>query len=382
MTTSATRATSATGFKLTISREALREGLAAVAPAVPNKATLPALTNVLLRTTERGLELVGTDLDVRVHSEVAADVDGKGALTIPAKRLVAIAKELPPSPCRLSNGDNKAKLECGHASYRLHALPEEEFPSSLDLEFDNPITIAASDVQALAHLTAFAVSKEDSRPILNGVLLQFEKDVLRFVATNGHRMALAERKIDYRGEPMSDVIVPAKALAHMTRLFSGDYELEIARNGLWFGVRSSTAKVYTRLIEGPYPDYRNVIPTKHEREVIVDRVAFEAAVRRMVPVAPEGTHRIVLDLSTSLLKVRAETADIGDGKDQVPVKFEGAPLVFGANTSYLLEILTRIESDEVRMFVTGAERAIVFKPTDNTRKERALFLLMPLRVVD
>ena len=248
-------------MRFTISREKLQEGLGAVAASIPAKTTLPVLSNILLETTERGIRLSGTDLDIAVSTEVTADVEQQGAITIPAKKLSEIARELPPSPVKVAAaGEQRVTLECGRSRFKLLGLPKDEFPAFPAVKFDQSWRVKSGELQQLIGHTAFAVSTEESRPILNGVLWELRPDRMRMVATNGHRLAKMELPITSAGAPEGNLIVPPKALEQIRRLFPADEELEIARGDNHLGFRSPLTSVFTRLIEGPYPPYEQVIP--------------------------------------------------------------------------------------------------------------------------
>src|ERR1041385_8312094 len=256
-------------MRFTISREKLQEGLAAVTASIPAKTTLPVLANILVETTDRGIKLSGTDLDIAVSTEVTADVETRGAVTIPAKKLSEIARELPPSPVKIAAiGEQRITLECGRSRFKLLGLPRDEFPSFPSVKFNESWRIKSGDLQKLISHTSFAVSMEESRPILNGVLWELEPEMMRMVATNGHRLAKMEMPIKSSAAPSGNFIVPPKALEQVRRLFPEDEELEIAKGENHLGFRSPFTAVYTRLIEGPYPNYDQVIPRDNNRVAI------------------------------------------------------------------------------------------------------------------
>src|SRR3982750_1251930 len=198
-------------MRFTISREKLQEGLAAVTPTTPPKTTLPVLANILVETTEKGIRLSGTDLDIAVTTEVSADVEAQGAVTIPAKKLSEIARELPPAPVRIAAvGEQRITLECGRSRFKLLGLPRDEFPTFPSVRFDESWRIRSGDLQKLIGHTSFAVSTEESRPILNGVLWELKPESMRMVATNGHRLGKMEGPIKSTGAPPPHLIVPPK----------------------------------------------------------------------------------------------------------------------------------------------------------------------------
>src|SRR3954468_17002930 len=210
-------------MKLTITREQLQEGLVAVAASGPAKTTLPILSNILLEAKKDGIRLSGTDLDIAVSTTVPAEVDEEGAITLPAKKLSDIARELPAASVRISSaGEQRAQVECGKSKFRLLGLPKDEFPSFPQVKFENAWKAPAKDLHKLISHVAFAVSTEESRPILNGVLWELRSELMRMVATNGHRLAKMEVPIAAAGAPSSDLIVPPKALDQIRRLFPED----------------------------------------------------------------------------------------------------------------------------------------------------------------
>jgi DNA polymerase-3 subunit beta len=368
-------------MRFTITREKLQEGLAAVTPAVPNKTTLPVLANLLVQTTDKGIRISGTDLDIAVSTEVTADVEAVGAITIPARKLSEIARELPPAPVKISaTGDQRITLECGRSKFKLLGLPKSEFPSFPAVQFDKAVRIPSGDLQKLIQHTAFAASTEESRPILNGVLWELRSELMRMVATNGHR--LAKMEVPVSGGQKADLIIPPKALEQIRRLFAAEEELEVAQGENHLGFRSPFTSVFTRLIEGPYPGYEQVIPKDNDKYAILDKAAFTSALKRMSVVASDQTHRIRLSFNAGMLKFSVSTPDLGEAQDELPIRYDGDPLDIGFNAAYLLEILRQMPTDEVRMTFRAPERASTLEPEGWTDPSKYLCLLMPLRLVD
>src|SRR3954463_3746138 len=370
-------------MRFTISREKLQEGLAAVTPTTPPKTTLPVLANILVETTDRGIRLSGTDLDIAVTTEVAADVETQGAITIPAKKLSEIAKELPPSPVKIAtSGEQRVTLDCGRSHFKILGLPRDEFPNFPTVKFDASWRIRSGDLQKLISHTSFAVSNEESRPILNGVLWELKPESMRMVATNGHRLAKMEVPIKSTGAPATDLIVPPKALEQVRRLFPADEELEIARGDNHLGFRSPFTAVYTRLIEGPYPNYDQVIPRDNDRVAVADKIALTSALKRMSVIASDQTHRIRLSFNSGILRFSVQTPDLGEATDELAVRYAGDQLDIGFNASYLLEILRFIPTEEVKLTFKAPERAATIEPEGWSDSATYLCLVMPLRLVD
>jgi DNA polymerase III subunit beta len=368
-------------MRLTISREKLQEALTAVAAAVPTKTTLPVLGNLLLETTDKGLRLSGTDLDIGVSTEVLADVESPGAITVPAKKLTEIVRELPPAPVKLSAaGEQRITLECGRSRFKLLGLPRDEFPAFPGVDFSKSWRVRSGDLQKLISHTAFAVSTEESRPILNGVLWEVREKETRMVATNGHR--LAKMETPYTGSLTGDFIIPPKALEQVRRLFPSDEELEVARGENHLAFRSPFTSVFTRLIEGPYPNYDQVIPRDNNRVAIIDKTALQSALKRMAVVASDQTHRVKLSFNSALLKFSVATPDLGEGQDELPIRYDGDPIDIGFNGMYLLEILRYMPTEEIRFTFKEPERAATLEPENWSESGKYLCLVMPLRLVD
>ncbi len=369
-------------MRFTIAREKLQEGLTAVAASIPAKTTLPVLANILVETTEKGIRLSGTDLDIAVSTEVQADVDAPGAITIPAKKLTEIARELPPSPVKVAaQGEQRVSLECGRSRFKLLGLPRDEFPTFPSVKFDGSWRIRSGDLQKLISHTSFAVSTEESRPILNGVLWELRDDRMRMVATNGHRLAKMDLPAGGAGNG-GDLIVPPKALDQVRRLFPAEEELEIARGDNHLGFRSPFTQVFTRLIEGPYPNYEQVIPKDNEKIAVADKAALQSALKRMSVIASDQTHRIRLSFNAGMLKFSVQTPDLGEAADELPVRYTGDPLDIGFNASYLLEILRYMPTEEVKLTFKAPERAATIEPEGWDDQAKFLCLVMPLRLVD
>jgi len=369
-------------MKLTVARERLQEGLVAVAASVPAKTTLPVLANILVEATKDGIRLSGTDLDVAVSTVVPADVDAEGAVTLPAKKLLEIVRELPSAGVRVTAaGEQRVNLECGRSKFKLLGIPKEEFPRFPAVKFDKGWRVTSGDLQKLINCVAFAASTEESRPILNGVLWELRPERMRMVATNGHRLARLDIPVS-GGKENADLIVPPKALEQVRRLFGPSDELEIARSENHLGFRSGHTLVFSRLIEGPYPNYEQVIPRENDKIATVDRQSLAAALRRVGVVASDQTHRVRLGFAAGTLRFSVNTPDLGEANDEIAITYDGDPLEIGFNASYLLEILKYMPTDEVRVTFKAPERAATVEPVGWDDAASYLCLVMPLRLVD
>lgn len=370
-------------MKFTITRQNLHSGLAAVSASIPSKTTLPVLSNILFEAKDDGVWVSGTDLDVSVRVRVQADVTETGSLTAPGKKLQEITRELPDQPVEISTFGDQIELRCGRSQFKLNGLPAEEFPSLPEIGFDGGWSILGKALHGLIHHTSFAVSTEESRPILNGVLWELRDGEMRMVATNGHRLARMTVPAESGDAPSADFIVPPAALQHVQRLFQGEDVLRVARTGNHLGFQSGSTEVFTRLIEGTYPNYEQVIPRDNDKWATVEKKALESAVRRMAVVASDQSHRIRLKFDTGRVHLNVLTPDLGEGYDELELDYDGDELEIGFNANYLLEVLRYMPTDEVKIGFKAPERAATVEPVgEGDDAMDYLCLVMPLRLMD
>lgn len=370
-------------MNFTITRQNLHSGIAAVSASIPSKTTLPVLSNILMEAREDGVWLSGTDLDVSVRVRVPADVREAGSLTAPGKKLQEIARELPEEPVEISTRGDQIELRCGRSHFKLNSLPADEFPSLPDLDFSEGWQAVGKTLHGLIHHTSFAVSTEESRPILNGVLWELRDGEMRMVATNGHRLARMGVKTEPTNAPSADFIVPPAALQQVQRLFKDEDTLQVSHSGNHLGFRAEETEVYTRLIEGSYPNYEQVIPRDNDKIAVVAKKGFESAVRRMAVVASDQTHRIRMTFEPGRVHLNVLTPDLGEGHDELELAYDGEELEIGFNANYFLEVLRYMPTDEVKLAFKAPERAATIEPVgDEGEVPDYLCLVMPLRLLD
>ncbi len=378
-------------MKFTITRQNLHTGLAAVSSSIPSKTTLPVLSNILFETEDGGVWMSGTDLDVSVRVRVPAEIKEPGSLTAPGKKMQEITRELPDQPVEISTRGDQIELACGRSRFKLNGLPADEFPTLPAVDFDAAVAVKGVDLQNLIQHTAFAVSTEESRPILNGVLWELREGSMRMVATNGHRLARMGVPTGPGSITSTDFIVPPAALTQVQRLFKDADEIQVAwdhgadggsrKNHL--GFRSGSIEVYTRLIEGSYPNYEQVIPKDNDKVATIDKKALESAVRRMAVVASDQTHRIRLKFEQDRVHLNVLTPDLGEGHDELELGYGGEEMEIGFNANYLLEVLRYMPTQEIKLTFKAPERAATLEPVGaDDEVIDYLCLVMPLRLLD
>lgn len=367
-------------MKLSVTRDSLHTGLGAVSATIPTKTTLPVLSNILLEAADGRLSLSGTDLDISVRVSIDAEVSEPGSITIPARKFAEIARELPAAPVHIETDGVEIRIESGKTRFKLFGLAPEEFPSAPEIDFTHSWKMEAAQLRELIFRTSFAVSTEESRPILNGVLWQLRPDSAAMIATNGHRLAKMTIDLSGAGAPEADLIVPPKALQQVQRLFNTTGEIELAHSKNHLAFRSADRLVHTRLIEGPYPNYQQVIPTDNDRVATANRDNLSSAIRRMAVVASDQTHRVRMSFSKDKLSFRVQTPDLGEAEEEMAIDYQGDTLEIGFNANYLLEVLKHMPDEDVLLQLKAPERAATFMPASGSPDY--LCLVMPLRLLD
>lgn len=371
-------------MRLTLPNSRFLAALQAVSSAVPRRTTLPVLNNLLLRAEGDSLSLSATDLDLSITRSIDADVTSPGALTVPAQKLLALVKELPGNEdVDLEVKGDQFTLRCGATKVKLSGLPVEEYPTFPEVDFASSWSVDGATLKAMIEKVAFAASTEENRPILNGVLWQLLDSEMRMVATDGYKLARFISKIDNTADVSAQLIVPPKALQQINRLVEDGDTVEVSQSENHLGFRKTGILVLTRLIEGPYPNYENIIPKNNDKTLIVDRPAFEQAVKRMAVISNDQTHRIKLSMGGSALRFSVETPDLGEASDEMPADYSGEPLDIAFNASYLMEVLKNFDTPKLKLEMKAPEKAALLYPAADDggdAEEDYTALLMPLRI--
>lgn len=351
---------------------------------VSPKVTLPIISNILLQLQGKELTLNATDLDISIQTQLKITRGEDGAIALPAKKLAEIIRELPDETISVGIKDKQATIRCGKGEYQLMGMTGEDFPKFPELLPGQTFKVNQSLLARMMHRTLYSTSKDETRPVLNGVLWQISEKEMRMVATDGHRLA---KMTVQQGGPagfQKDVIVPAKTMNQLLRLFGeqdAEVEVMVAENYVVFSLDGTT--LYSRVMEGPYPNYEQVIPTDNDKVLTVDREALHAALRRVSILSNALTHQVKLDLSTGKMVLSASDRDIGgEARDALEAEYSGENLQIGYNAYYVMEILKHMESSQVVFEMSTPVRAGLVKPLSQRGGEDYLCLLMPLRLTE
>jgi len=363
-------------IKFKVTKEAILDGLQRVQNVVSTRTTLPILSNVLVQASTGSLSLTTTDLDVGVRCKVEAEVSKAGSTTLPARKLFSILKEVPAAEIEVEVDDrNAASIRCGSSFYKIMGLPEEEFPQFPESGAGKALKIEQAVLRDMLKKTAYAVSNDETRYVLNGVFMGFKGDKLTIVATDGRRLALIEHDIEVPKGSEAELILPTKAVSELERLLAdkGDVKLSIGENQIIFELDGTT--LVSKLIEGTYPNFRQVIPTETKERVPMERELLLSALRRASILASEKSQSVKLNFAKNTLTITATTPEVGEAKETLSINYKGKEVTIAFNPQYMMDPLRNLDADEVFIELTDELSPGVIKVN-----APFLYVLMPMRL--
>ena len=375
-------------MKLKIQRSELLSSLQRVQGVVEKRNTMPVLANILLEAKGKELTLFGTDLEIGIKDALSADISEEGGITVSARKLYEIIREVPEGSVRLTTTEkNWMRIEAGKSEFRLTGLLPQEFPSIPTVEPEHFIPVKRKMLMELIRKTVFAVGDNDARYILNGMLLSVQvkdnKYQLRLVGTDGHRLAIIERELpNGKGSTSkpeeASAIVPKKAALEIKKLLEEteeEPELGVSRSQLIF--RRGKVLLFARLMEGSYPDYQQVIPKNSEIKMAVNRSLLEGALRRVALMSKEKTSAIRMSLEPGTMVLASSNPDMGEAREAIPMDYRGESLVTGFNARYLLDAIGAIEGEQALFeFKESVSPCLIRQEGD----KGYLCIVMPMRV--
>ena len=370
-------------MKLTIDRNALMRALSHVQAVVERRNTIPILSNILMAAEGDRLSLTATDLDIEATDAAEAKVKKAGSITAPAQTLFDVVRKLPEgSEVSLDLSEGRLSISAGRSKFALPTLPASDFQTMAREDAPVKFEMEAAELRRLIDKTRFAISTEETRYYLNGIYLHHAKgakgNVLRAVATDGHRLALAEGEAPKGSAALKGVIVPRKAVAEVRRLLDDAPEtVTVEASDAKIVFRIGDAVLTSKLIDGSFPDYQRVIPKNNNRVMVVDTKPFKEAVDRVATVSAERSRSVKLSVSPGKLMLAVSHSESGQGAEDIEANYDSEPLEIGFNAKYLLDVAGQIESEETRIeFNDAASPARVIDAKDSG----AEYVLMPLRV--
>lgn len=363
-------------MKFSVSKEKLIAGLQTVQNVVSTRTTLPILSNVLVQAAGNHLRMTTTDLDVGVSGTIEVQVEREGGTTLPARRLANIVRELPAADVQIDvDSKNVATIRCGQSFFKILGLPEEEFPPLPRFEEAKSFTLSQQALRDALRKTSYAISTDETRYVLNGILFSFKENKLTMVATDGRRLAMLDIEVEFARSQEAEVIVPTKCVTELARLLGddGDVKMAIAENQVAFEIGGTL--LVSKLIEGNYPNYRQVIPGDAKERITLERELFLNAVHRVALLSSEKSNSVKLNFSKNNIEIVANTPDVGEAKESLAVNYKGREFSIAFNPEFLQAPLRNLTNDEVFLDLIDEMSPGVIKI-----QSPFLYVLMPMRI--
>jgi DNA polymerase III subunit beta len=370
-------------MRVTLEKSAFLKALNHVQSVVERRNTIPILSNVMVQAKGQEVKLTATDLDIEIVESVPADVAQAGAATVPAHMLYDIVRKLPDgAQLELTQTGEKGRISIasGRSRFALQALPPEDFPDLSSGDFGNTFGLGAAELRFLIERTRFAISTEETRYYLNGIYFHEVSgtQVLRAVATDGHRLAQSQTSLPAGAQGMPGIIVPRKTVLELVKLLEGeDSEVEVAISASKIRFTFGRLILTSKLIDGTFPDYERVIPRGNEKILEADTKQFAEAVDRVSTISFEKSRAVKLSLAPGRLGMVVNNPDSGSAEEEIVVSYEKDPIDIGFNSRYLLDVAAQIKAETMRFeFNDAGSPTVIRDPKD----EKSLYVLMPMRV--
>ena len=363
-------------MKLKLAKDKIVQGLQTVQGVIGAHATVPILSNVLLEARDGKLSLTATDLDVTIRCAVEATVSEEGATTLPARRFFSIIRELPADAIELEIDEkNTASISCGSSFFKILGLSEDEYPPLPAFESSYTYTIDQSVLRDMLEKTSYAASADETRYVLNGTLFSLKGDKLTLVATDGRRLALVEHELEFPKEAETDMIVPTKAVTELLRVLGSEGTVKVRPTKNMVAFEVGELLLVTKLIEGTYPNFRQVIPAQTEERIPVEREILLGAVKRVALLTSERSNSVRLTFSKNKVKISVSTPDVGEAQETIPAKYSGKEISVAFNPEFIVDPLRHLTNDEVYIELSDELSPGVIKCDIPF-----LYVLMPMRI--
>jgi len=368
-------------MNLTIAKEQIINGLQAVQNIVGIRTTLPILSNVLIRADGDRVEFTATDLDVTVSCAVEAKVKKGGGTTVPVKKLFGIVRELGNPEIELEVDErNSTSVRSGASFYKINGLSADEFPPLSKFKEDKKVVLPQEKIRSMLRKTSFAMSTDESRYVLNGIFISFKEHKLIMVATDGRRLALVDEEVDVPEKSEGEFIVPSKAVAELSRLLTdkGEVEIRYTENQASFTLKDEkgfSILIVTKLIEGNYPNYRQVIPAEAKERIALQREEFLHALKRAEIMTSDKSNSVKLAFAKNNLAITANSPEVGEARETLAINYKGKEMAIAFNPKYMIDPLNALPNDEVFLELIDELSPGVFKINGPF-----LYVVMPMRL--
>ncbi len=362
-------------MKLRFKKESFLDGLQQVQNVVSTRSTLPILSNVLVHASREGVSLTTTDLDLAIRCSVEAEVVKEGAITLPARRLFTIVRELAHHDVELEVDDRLvASIQSGGSHFKIMGIAEAEFPRLPTLDEARSFSLEQKTLRDALKKTSYAMSNDSTRFVLNAVLIGLKEDQLVVVATDGRRLALVEQEMDLPKGSNGELLIPSKTVAELQHLLKDKGEVRIDFTGNQVSFKMDGTLLVSKLVEGTYPNYRQVIPAETKERVSLERETFHQAVRRAALLVNEKNHTVKLHFTRNNLAITAVAPDVGESRESLAINYKGPDISIGFNPDFLMDPLRNLDNDEIFLELTDETSPGVVKIN-----APFLYVIMPVR---
>jgi len=369
-------------MELKINRNTFLDGIQKTLGIVEKKTTLPILNNVLLKAENNKLKIIATDREISLISDYEAEIIKKGETTISAKKLYEMVREIQGEVVSFTQDNNVVKISCQRAIYKIPGLPAEDFPSIVDDKDVHFFNIKGTIIKELIGKTAFAMATDEMRKNLNGVLFEAVSDgsnnILRMVATDGHRLAVAKNSIP---EPFLEtgkgIIIPRKGLMEARKIIDEHENIKIGIHKNMFVVKTENTILKVSLVDADYPDYKKVIPAEKGINIVLEKESFLHALRRMNVVSSERYGGVILSFSEGKLTLNSTNLDVGEATEEIDIAYSGEDVEVGFNVNYLIDAISVISKESIMFEVGSGIKPSVIRQTEG---DDYLCIVMPLKI--
>ena len=365
-------------MEFVLDRDQFLQGVGLVSGVAGQKTnTLPILGNILIESApNKELFLAGTDLELGISTLLEVESLTEGAITVPGKKMYEILREVPPGRVEVTVAKNNAvNIKAGKAHFKIMGLPKDDFPKFPEIDLSNALEIEQGIFKECLSLTAFAISRDETRYVLNGIYIQLTESDIKFVATDGRRLALVQKKLKTPISSPVEMIIPAKAIQELARILSREGTVKIIPTKTQAIFHFGKTILTTRLIEGHFPSYEQVIPKDEKTVSQVSREELLQAVRRAALLTTPDSQLVKFDFLKDRVLVSSRTPNLGEAREEIPAQGNGGELAIGFNPSYLVDVLKNLDIDTISFCLTEAD-----KPGLLRGKEDYLYVVMPMQL--
>ncbi len=363
-------------MRISVKREDLLSGIQAVIGAVTLKNTLPILSNILLEANNDNVRITATDLDIGITATIKTDIKDNGAITVSAKRFADIIKELPDDKVEITaKKNNTIIIKTNTTSFKILTTPKDEFPQLPKPTATQEINLTQKDLKQMLLMTTFAISKDETRHVLNGICFVVTKKEIKLIATDGRRLAIIKQKQKTETEEEERYIIPTKTTQELLRNLNDTQDVKILFSKNQVAFYLNNLHIVSRLIEGEFPDYKQAIPKEVENKLTVTRNRLIPAIKRASLLITPESQAIKLHLTKNRLTISKTTPEIGETKEDIEVGYKGNDLLIGFNPTYLLEVLKSIDHETIGIELTGPEKPGVIRINENY-----IYIVLPMQI--